>query len=365
MYPLNLSSTLRTACAVVVVAVAAVPVAAQFGGGPAPVRFTPAIEAEVRSTIDLTGTVESRRSSVVASEVAGLVVELAVREGDRVEKGDPLVVLRRQSLELRLEAADGDVAEAEARLALARASLTRARKLVEDQVFSEQQLDDAVSEADAWTARVARLTAERDRLADDLDRSTVRSPFDGVVVEERCAEGEWISAGGAVMEVMDFIELEVTVEVPERQFVGLVVGAEAEVTFGALPGSVVEGRIRAVVPRANPQSRTFPVKVAVDNSNGRIGVGMLARVALPIGEPSSSVMVPKDAIVSSRGGEIVYVIGDDESVVPVPVETGASSGPWVSVNGEIRAGDRVVTRGNERLRPGMTVLPSLVDYEQP
>ena len=86
------------------------------GGGPAPVRYTEAIRGEVRPTLELTGTVESRRISVVASEVEGKVVSRDAREGDRVGQGAPLVRLRRENLRLSLESAQAGLAEAEARL---------------------------------------------------------------------------------------------------------------------------------------------------------------------------------------------------------------------------------------------------------
>ena len=110
--------------------------------------------------------------------------------------------------------------------------------------------------------------------------------------------------------------------------------------------------VRAVVPRADPRSRTFPVKVVIPNPGGDIGVGMLATVRLPVGEATSAVMVPKDALVDGVQGSSVYVIGGDDTVRPVSVTTGGSQGAWIAVSGGVSPGDRVVTRGNERLRPG-------------
>jgi RND family efflux transporter MFP subunit len=330
-----------------------------------PVRYTEARQASLRRSLDLTGSVESRRSSMVASEVEGLVEKLAAREGDRVEKGAPLVELRRQNIALRHEAMLGQLKEAEARQQLALTSLDRSQGLFEESIISQQQLDDASSEYEAWQGRVAQLQADVARLEDDLDRTVVRAPYAGVVVEEHVAEGEWLTEGGEVVEMVDFRDLEVTVEAPESYFAGLSTGDKALVEIKAIPDYAVEGEIRAVIPRADERSRTFPVKVAISNPEGRIGIGMLARVKLPIGEPEQSIVVPKDAVVSQGPERIVFRIGEGEVLERLSVETGTSQGVWIAVTGGIEAGDRVVTRGNERAFPGMTVNAELVEYELP
>ena len=245
------------------------------------------------------------------------------------------------------------------------ASLERSEGLFEEKIISRQQLDDAVSEYEAWQGRVAQLEADVSRLEDDLARTTVRAPFTGVVVEEHIAEGEWLVAGGAVVELLDIEDLEVMVEVPESYFSGVRVGGVASVAIASIDGLEVEGRVRAVVPKASSQSRTFPVKISVANPEGRIGVGMLATVALPVGDPVASIVVPKDAVVSQGNQSIVLRVGDDNVVERVVVAPGASQGGWVAVEGGVLAGDRVITRGNERVFPGQEVTAEPLAYDEP
>jgi RND family efflux transporter MFP subunit len=337
------------------------------GQGPpaTPVRHTEAQQYAVRGSLYLTGSVESRRISVVASEVEGVVEALLAREGDRVEKGKPLVRLRRTSLELRLQAVKGQLQEAEARQDLAQTSLRRSRGLFDEQIISQQQLDDADSEFEAWQGRVAQLQAEAARLEDDLARTTVRAPFYGIVVREMVAEGEWLGSGGAVVELLDYRDLEVTVEVPEGSFAGLTLGSPARVVLSSLGNLEVEGKVRAVVPRADAQARTFPVKVAIDNAEGRIAVGMLARVELLVGDAREAVIVPKDAIVEQGRESFVFRIQDDETVERVPVKVGSATGAWVGIEGGIAVGDRVITRGNERVFPGQSVQTEVQVYPLP
>jgi membrane fusion protein (multidrug efflux system) len=332
---------------------------------PMPVRSTEVRTHAVRPLVKLPGSVRSRTSSVVASEVAGLVVELAARDGDRVRRGAPIARLRPQTLELRRDAARSGLKEAVARLELATRNLARSRELFDSGVVSRSQLDDAVSEADAWQGRVDQLEADIARLEDDLERSVIRAPFSGVVVAEHIQVGQWMDVGGPVVDLVDLAELEVVVDVPEREFARLVVGGPAVVTFGALPEVEIEGRIGAIIPRADAQARSFPVKVRIANAEERIGIGMLAQVAFPAGEAREALVVPKDAVVRQGSDTLVWLVDDQGAVRPVPVSVGAAVGDWVEVEGELSSGEHAVTRGNERLRPDLEVVATPLEYELP
>jgi RND family efflux transporter MFP subunit len=344
-------------------------VAALSGPSPAwsetPVRYTEAVEREVPRSVRLPGSVESYTSSVVASEVSGLVVAMEAREGDRVEVGQPLVRLRPRWYELQLTEARGRLQEAEARIELAQSKLARARELFADEVVSEQDLDDAVSEFTAWEGRVSQSRAEVERVEFSVERLVISAPFDGVVVRKLIDLGEWVELGGAVVEMVAMNELEVRLEVPERYYRDLHPGVRAAIGFEAIPDLVVDGRVAAIIPRADPQARTFPIKVALPATGGRVGVGMVARVDLPIGDRATAVIVPKDAVVRQGPDETVYRINGQNQVEPLTVRTGQGLGAWIVVNGPVQAGDRIVTRGNERLQPGQVVEGSSLEYALP
>lgn len=338
---------------------------AQPGMGPAAVGFTEARRHDIHQTLRLTGSVEARTSSVVASEVAGLVVELVAREGDAVSRGGPLVRLRRENLELRLAARRADLKEAEARLVQAKRNQVRFRELFDEDIVSRERLDDAESEVIALEGRVESLQAEIDLVEDDLERSVVRAPYAGVVVEEHAQVGEWIATGGPVVELLDLEHLEVELQVPERRYPDLQPGASVQVSFEALPGHGLTGKLGAVIPRADSQSRTFPVKVRFDNRDHEVGVGMLAQVELPVGGSDSALIVPKDALVRRGSRTVVYRIDGQGKSEEIDVETGSGSGEWIQIAGPVSPGDRIVTRGNERIRPGQDVEGSPVTYELP
>jgi RND family efflux transporter MFP subunit len=330
-----------------------------------PVRYTEVVDHEVRRTVTLPGSVASMASSVVASGVAAVVVEVAVQEGDAVRKRQPLARLRAKSFELRLAAAAGRLKEAEARLSLAASKLARSRDLFEEEIISQDQLDDALAEQAAWQGRVDQTTAEIDELRDRLERSVIRAPFAGIVTRKITEVGEWVQVGGAVVELVSLSELEVRVEVPERYYTQLIASADAAVSIESLPGLQITGRVAGIVPQADARARSFPVRVVIPNDAGRVGAGMLARVSLPIGETYHAMVVPKDAVVRQGPAEIVFRINGDDTVEVVPVRSAQGVGPWIVVEGPVEAGQRVVTRGNERLRPGQTVQGEALEYPLP
>ena len=332
---------------------------------PSPVRYTAVREHRVRRAIQLPGTVESPIVSLVASEVGGLVIELLVREGDTTSKDQPLARLRTTNLELRRTAAQAQLKEAQARLMLAERHRDRALELLEAQVISRQQYDDSLYEFNAWQGRVEQLTAEIARINDDISRCTIRAPFAGAVTEERTEVGEWLDVGDAVVEILSLAELEVRVEVPEQYFPDLKRGGRASVTLESLPGLRIRGRISAIIPRADPQARTFPLKVRIPNRRGRLGVGMLAQVSLPVGKPHRASVVPKDAVFRRGPKEFVYLMNGDNTVSLVPVQTGQGVGSWVEVRSGVEPGQNVITRGNERLRPGQVVQGEPLKYRLP
>jgi multidrug efflux system membrane fusion protein len=322
---------------------------------PSPVSYTDAKEYPLRRSVQLPGTVEALKVSTVASEVAGMVVEFSAREGAAVTKGQPLARLRRENHQLSLTSAEAQLKEDEARHKMAERNLERTRELFGSKDVSQKQLDDAQFELNAWQGRVDKQRAEIAKIKDELERHTIVAPFSGVVVRKFTELGQWLAEGGPVVELMSLDEMDVVAEVPERYFNSLKVRARTQVVFEALSGLRVEGRVSAIIPRADPQARTFRAKIRIPNPGGRIGAGMLAQISLPEGDPYRAVVVPKDAVVTRGPQKLIYLVNGDNKIAEVPVQLGSGVGAWIEVQGGVQAGQKVVTRGNERLMNGQPV----------
>ena len=202
-------------------------------------------------------------------------------------------------------------------------------------------------------------------IEDRIKKYTVRAPFDGYVTAEGTEQGQWIKEAEMVAEVAELAQVEAKFFVPEEYIAKVSLGMTVKLTVDSYPGQDFEGTVTRIVPQADVRSRTFPVKVRIENSiqDGlpTLKSGMLARVHVAVGRQQSALIVPKDALVLGGPQPSLQVVdysaaGAKEGTVrAVPVQVGLAHGAWIQVVGEIRAGQDVVIKGNERLRPNQQV----------
>jgi len=326
------------------------------GGGPppAPVEVAPVVEKEVTTSVTLIGTGEAWLETVIASEESGLVSGMLVEEGDRVKKGQPVCEQDSTQLELRIESSRADLAEAQVLQAQADSDLDRQEKLFAINSVSEKAYEDAKFRAEAAQNRVRSLKASLSALEKQLNSRKIRAPITGYVTKRHCLVGQWLGEGQPVVTMVVPDPILFKVPVPERYIPSIKRGDTAQVSFDALPGTSFQGRISAVIPRADDASRTFPVRIEISNPDGRIKPGMLGRATLPTGELRKAVLVPKDALVFTATGTAVYTVVDQKAQF-IPVKVGAEHGSHIEADGDLKPGADVVVRGNERLRPGQPV----------
>ena len=324
------------------------------GRPPAPVHVAEVTTRMVQQTIELVGTVEPWRRSVVAGEISALVETFPVDEGMFVKRGQMLAQLRTNALTIRLNAAMASHREAQTRYRQAKKDLERMNTLFAKELVTQQEFDGAVTQEAALGQRVTLLGSEILQVRDQLRKARVVAPFDGWVVKEFTEVGQWIEAGGPIIELVDLSRVQVEVPLPER-FVGQVnLHDPVTATFEGLPGFQATGQVFSVVAQADRNSRTFPIKIELPNPDLVIKSGLVSRVILQVGDPHEALLVPKDALVLRGGKEFVFVI-DDAIVAQVPIVSVNHVNHDVEVTGQLEAGMVVVVEGNERLFPGQPV----------
>lgn len=312
-------------------------------------------EDAVSERVSFLGTVRPVMDSWVACEVAGRVLERRVENGDAVVRGTTLVRLDPTRFQKQLDHAQAEKAEVQALLDLAKTQEKRAHELYRDDILSVGDLDQARSRRLSLEGRAGAIETRIASIGDDLARTTVRAPFDGIITGVQTEVGGWVRQGDAVVRLSKLDPLEIQLDVSEKHFPRLSRGAEVQATVEALPGLVLAGKIFALVPLADPHARTFPVMIRADNPGGRVAAGMLARVELTLDGGSRALLVPKDAIVRRAQNETVFVVDEGDVVRSVEVKSGRPSGDRVEVIGDLQPGQSVVVRGNERLQSGQQV----------
>lgn len=295
--------------------------------------------------LGITGVVEAERDVVVSAEESGVVRQLLVERGRRVSAGQPIARIDDRVLRAQLD-------QAQAEAALARETFERQRKLWEE--------DRIGSEMNYLRARYGAETAEASArvLSTRLERTVVRAPISGVLDERMVEVGTMVAPGASVARIVDIDTLKVSGGVPERYAGEIRQGATAQVVFDQLAGRAFTGRARFVGAAINQQNRTFPIEIAVPNGTGVLKPGMVAKVQLTRGEQRTALMVPREAVLRTESGYIVFVVREQDGrqvAAATAVITGPAAGNRIVIDSGLQAGDRVITVGQNQIATGDVV----------
>ncbi len=330
---------------------AALPAQAQ----PAPVLTTTPEPATVAETLLLHGSVTTPQRATLAAPVAGLVAEVLVEAGDRVEAGAPLLQLDRELARLALQAQSAALDEARAELAEARRLVAEARKVAGRGDLPQTETQARQAGAELAAARVARLSALQAEQAERLSRHTLRAPFAGVVRRREVAPGAWLAVGEAALELVGLAPRRIEVQVPQRRLAALNGVREAQVTIPALSLELT-APVRAQLPIVDANSRSFLLQLDAEAAPAAVTPGLSATVRLELPGTQNALRIPFDAVQRfPDGSHIVWLVDEQQQAQRRPVTLGARSGDAVLVLDGLQASDRVVVRGNEALQPGREV----------
>jgi RND family efflux transporter MFP subunit len=322
---------------------------------PVPVKVGDVEMKTVSDQISLTGTTEAAAESMVASEVSGIVEHFPAKEGDFVKKGQLIVKLNSEETDLRIKGANAQREKIGESLNFARKELERFTKLKETNSIASNKYDEVLYNHNALIQELKRSEAEIESLLYEQKRKQVYAPISGFVAKEHIEVGEWVNAGGAVVTIVDLGRIKINVDVPERYAVLLSSGSGVKVSIKSLPGKVFAGKVQAVLPSGNAGSRTYPVRIFIPNPGMRIKGGMEAGVLFSLDGGRSALLVQKDAVVPAGENKIVFKIKEGRAL-PVMVKVAGYYDGNAAVEGDLKPGDKVVIRGNERLRPGQAVM---------
>ncbi|MBE9532301.1 MAG: efflux RND transporter periplasmic adaptor subunit [Proteobacteria bacterium] len=308
-------------------------------------------EGEIAPESDFIGTVYFEEVSELAAEVRGKVLTVRFDEGQEVKAQEALVTLDSALLSKEIEEVSATHGQATADLERAESDFKRIEKLFKEGFVSEQDYDENFFNVQGLRKQVASLWARYEGLKVELDKKVVRAPFTGIVLKRDVDRGEWIEVGKTVATIAKTDSIDIVVQVPEFVVRNIKTGLRVAVTAG---GKKLKGKITAIVPSGDIRTRTFPVKIRVNNSASLIE-GMEARVSLPTGKKESALIVDRDAVIKKFGKEVIFVVEDGKArMLPVTVIGYTGNKVGVSAKG-LRSAMMVVTKGNERINDGQAV----------
>ncbi len=320
------------------------------GPPPANVRIDVVTEEMMAPHLDIPGTVISRNDSRIASEISGRV-DWVAEVGTLVDAGHPVVRLDARMLELRLQETEASVTSLEASLRYQRSEVRRLRELATRNNAPASRVEEAVSTMEVAEQQLVQARIAHDRTLYDLERTEIKAPFAGRVVDRLVEPGEYASVGEVVARVVDTVNLEVQAQAPIS--VASFVANSETLSVSTDEDGLIQGEVRTIIPVGDQITRTFEIRVILPE-NGWI-IGTPVRVAVPSDEARIVTAVPRDAIVLRADGNYVFRINAGNVAERLQVQVGVAHGDRIEVRGSLMAGDQVVIRGAERLRDGQSV----------
>lgn len=321
---------------------------AQWGGASI-VEIGEARVAAMSPTMQVAGTVVSRSDAFLSAEVEGRLVSVA-DVGSRVEEGDVIARIEDTNLRLRAQELAAEVARATARLNFLEADLVRFERLAETNLAALSQIEQTRSERDIAASDLAVVNSRLSQVEDQLQRTEIRAPFPGVVAERVAQAGERVATGARVVRLVNPQSLEVVARAPLNYYRYVRPGDELAIVAGF--EDVFQAPVRTVVSVGDEARHVFELRLDLDSS---LPVGQTVRVTIPTADVREVLAVPRDALVLRGDGIAVFIVDEENKARRIRVTTGIGEGEWIEVRGPIQAGDKVVIRGNERLRPGQEV----------
>jgi membrane fusion protein (multidrug efflux system) len=310
-------------------------------GASAPPLQVPVVEVQpeaLKFEVRATGTLAARESVQIVSELNRRLLRVHAEEGTAVKKGQLL-------FELDIADVTAEMARLGVQIALAKLTLARVEKLVQEGLTSSQERESAQANLDA-------LSAERRILGVTLEKARIRAPFAGQLGLRRVSEGAWVSPNTVLSTLQDTSELRLDFAIPERYASLLRPGSEVSLTVASVPG-VLSAKVRAVEPEVDARSRSMLVRAVLEPGPGLLP-GAFANVTIPLSE-QQALMIPALVVMPGVDGRRVFVV-EEGKARSVKVELGERTDERVQVLEGLKPGAQLITGHLLRLREGMPVV---------
>lgn len=349
--------------------------AAGAGAPPAmPVSVAEVIERAVAEQREFSGLIEAIDRAELRPRVAGTIDSVNLKPGALVKKGDVLFVIDPRPYRAEAARAEAAVAGSQAKADLAKTELERSKKLLADNAIAQRDYDeraanlrqlDAAARADQAALQTARL---------NLEWTTIRAPFDGRVGKAEATVGNLVDGNTVLTTVVSASPMYVSFNGDEATYLQL--GKQARSNPGSMKlqvglanekGFPHEGKLEFVDNRVDPQAGSVRMRGLIDNKDGLLTPGLFARVK--VGTPSTtgaqSALVAERAIGTDQNRKFVFVINDKNQAEYRPIQLGTQVGSLRVVSSGLKAGERIVVDGLQRVRPGAPVAPQVVAMDAP
>ena len=329
---------------------------------PVPVTVVAAGSQAVPVFVSALGTVNALNKVTVAPQIGGELLSIDFREGQEVKQGDLLARIDPRTAQASYDQAAASKRQNQAQLATARSNYQRSNAPEYRQYVSKTDLDTQRNQVAQLESAVAANDAAMRSAQVQLQYTRVTAPISGIAGLRSVDVGNVLNAGTALVTLTQVHPIHVLFNLPERQLQGVREAQRAgPVMVGALDRNdahplTADGKLDVVDNQISADSGTFRARAVFDNADNALWPGQFVNVRLRLRTIESGVVVPVQAVMRGTDNEYVYVVQADSTVAIRPVKTGVEADDnRILIASGLKAGERVVTEGQFRLKPGSKV----------
>lgn len=328
-----------------------------------PVQATVLRPSDVPHVIVLTGNIKPKNEVEIAAKIGGRVERIVADLGDRVRAGGALAVIEHREILLQVKQAEAGYAAAKVGYQNAKDDYARSVKLQEAGAVSDAQLDGLRTRMEAANAQLAQADAAVGLTREALRNATVSAPIPGVVTRRSIELGQLAVPGMPIYTVQDAAVMKFSAGVDAGDLAALKKGMPVGIRVEAFPGEVFEGVVARISPALDPYTRRATIEIEIKNKDGRLLANMFARGVIEIGKETGALALPPTAVLEDAGSRYIFVV-DGAKAAKRPVELKFANDQVAVIRTGAQAGDNVVVAGQELLNDGAKIEVVQAEAEQ-
>lgn len=339
------------------------------------VTVAAAVAQEIVDTDEYTGQTKASEIVEVRSRIFGFLKSIDFKDGDFVKEGQTLFTIEPEEYQAIHEQSLAKIAVNSAGLELARSKLAMKEKLRPNGAISQQEYEEAVAAVHEAEASIAAAQADANRTAIDVKYTVIKAPISGRIDRALVSKGNLLtggqSAGTLLTTIVNEQPMYVYFDVDERSMLRYMRQRKPE--QAATPGSLRdlglacyvqladekdfphEGRLDFASAEVNASTGTARIRGVLENADRALSSGLFVRIRIPVSKPYQALLIPERALSTDQNIKFVYVVGDDGIAARRVVELGAQRGDLRIVKSGLAAGERVIVKGIQRVKPGQRV----------
>lgn len=326
---------------------------------PVPVYTELAKQRELTSLIWVPGKVMVTEKVEISADVSGRL-SWVPEPGFSVVKGDTVAQLDKQSLVLGLSELEANREKEQALLKYAEIEKVRLEDLAQHELAAKSELDNVLADLAVAKANLKSNGARINILKDKIAKTRLIATFNGMVTQRYLHQGEWAEQGKQIIRIENLAQQEIRIVIPVYALQYLAMNQTLKIKMNEV---IMRFPVHAILPMNRGQTPLYDIRLQINPQTclhqikqcQMLKAGSQLKVAIPLSQTKKTITVSRDALVLRRNGIFIFKINDADVAQRFTVKTGIAQGRYIEISGDINEDDKIVTKGNERLRPGQKV----------